>query len=466
MIFMDNLNYLENKIYETIIKYDLISSNQTVLLALSGGADSTALLIILKKLSSIINFKIYALHLNHMLRSAEADDDEKRCAQICKELDIICYTKKIDVLNYSKSKNLSIEQAGRELRYKELFLLKDELNADSIVTAHHFDDNIETILMRCMRGTGIDGLCGIDIKRKDGIIRPLLFAKKSEITTYLEKNKISYCIDKTNYENEYFRNRIRNLVIPELIKTKPDFDDIIIRLCNQTKIIRDKIDNELEFYKNHIIINDSSAKINIDMLYCANDYIKPYIIRYMINNIKSLINIEKKNIDSILSMPASNTIWCIDLPGDIVAKREYEFLIIKCIKCDNITEKSFKYPITYNSENEIWQLGIKILLKKVNLFEKKYSSTYEKYIDYDKIKGNIFIRNRQTGDKFYPLGLKGSTSLKKYFINIKVPKQQRDKIPLLCDEENIIWIIGYALSDKYKVDEETKNILKISAKSL
>ncbi|MEL7569892.1 MAG: tRNA lysidine(34) synthetase TilS [Eubacteriaceae bacterium] len=466
MIFMDNLSFLENKIYETIIKYNLISSKQTVLLALSGGADSTALLIILKKLSGIIDFKIYAVHINHMLRGADADADEKRCIQLCKELEVICYKRKIDVLNYSKLNNLSVEQAGRELRYKELFLLKDELNADSIATAHHYDDNVETILMRCVRGTGIDGLCGIDIKRKDGIIRPLLYIKKTEITTYLDKNKITYCIDKTNYENEYFRNKIRNLIIPNLTKIKPDFGDIIIRLCNQAKITIDKINKELSYYKNHIIINDGTAKINIDMLYCANRYIKPYIIRYMIDEIKSLINIEKKNIDSILSMPVSNTIWSIDLPGDIVAKREYEFLIIERIKCDNVTEKSFKYPIIYGNENIIRQSGIKILLEKVESFEKKYSSTYEKYIDYDKIKGNIFIRNRQSGDKIYPIGLKGSTSVKKYYINNKVPKQQRDNILLLCDEENIIWIIGYALSDKYKVDEGTKNILKISAKSL
>lgn len=466
MIFMNNLCFLENKIYETIMKYYLISSNQTVLLALSGGADSTALLIILKKLSRIINFKIYAMHINHMLRGADADADEKRCSELCKELEVTCFTKKIDVLNYSKSNNLSVEQAGRELRYKELFLLKNELNADSIATAHHYDDNVETILMRCIRGTGIDGLCGIDIKREDGIIRPLLYIKKAEITTYLNKNEITYCIDKSNYENEYFRNKIRNLLLPNFTRINPDFDEIIIRLCNQAKIAVDKIEKELNYYKNHIIINDSSAKINIDMLYCAKNYIKPYIVRYMIDQIKSLINIEKKNIDSILSMPVSNTIWSIDLPGHIIAKREYEFLKIERIKCDNVTEKSFKYPIIYENENIIPKSGIKILLKKVDSFEKKYSSAYEKYIDYDKIKGNILVRNRQSGDKIYPIGLNGSTSIKKYFINNKVPKQQRDNILLLCDEENIIWIIGYALSDKYKVDEGTKNILKISAKSL
>jgi len=186
----------------------------------------------------------------------------------------------------------------------------------------------------------------------------------------------------------------------------------------------------------------------------------------MLSEIKSLINIEKKNIDSILSMPASNTIWSVDLPGNIVAKREYEFLIIECDKCDNVTEKNFIYPIIYGRENIIKQLGIKILLQQSELFEKKHSLSYEKHIDYDKIKGNIFIRNRRIGDKIYPLNLNGSVSLKKYFINNKIPKQQRDAIPLLCDDQNIIWIIGHALSDKYKVDEKTKNIIKISVKSM
>ncbi len=463
---MNNLNSLENKIYEAIIKYDLISSNQTVLMALSGGADSTALLIILKKLSLIMDFNIYALHINHMLRGADADNDENRCMQLCKELNIKYFTKKIDVFNYAAKNNMSIEQAGREIRYNELFFLKNELNADKIVTAHHYDDNIETILMRCLRGTGVDGLCGIEIKRKDGIIRPLLHVKKREILDYLDKNNTSYCIDKTNYENQYFRNKIRNFVLPALIQIKPNFDDIIIRLSNQAIKIRDKIENEMDYYKNHITVKDGSAKINIDMLNLANSYIKPYIIRYMIDEIKDLTNIEKKHIDSILSMPVSNTIWSINLPGDVIAKREYEFLIVKCGECDNVTEKSFIYPIIYGRDNIIKQLGIKVFLQQAELFEKKCGSLYEKYIDYDKIKGNIFIRNRRIGDKIYPIGLNGSMSLKKYFINNKVPKQRRDAIPLLCDEQNIIWIMGYALSDKYKVDEKTKNIVKISVKSL
>jgi tRNA(Ile)-lysidine synthase len=463
---MKNLTPLENRILNTITENDLILNNQTVLLAFSGGADSTALLFILKKLSKIIGFNVFAFHLNHMIRGADADRDENRCVEICRDLDIICYTKKLPVKQYAGKKNMSVEQAGREIRYFELFSLKRALKADRIITAHHFDDNVETILMRCLRGTGVDGMCGIELMRKDGIIRPLLHTKKTEILNYLNKNNISYCVDATNYENNYFRNKIRNSVLPDLKRINPGFENIITALIAQAKITKEKIDEELKYYENHITVKNNSAKINMKMLNCAECFLRPYIIRHMIAEINGLSDIEKKNIDSILSMPQYNTVWSIDLPGGTIAKREYDYLIIKRRNLSVGASENIIYPIKIDSENIIEPLKIKIIIRRGDIFKKNRVSEFEKYIDYDKIIGNIFLRGRKTGDKIYPLNMKGSVSLKKYFINNKIPKEKRDAIPILCDEKNIIWIIGYALSDKYKVDEKTKNILKVTAESL
>jgi len=460
---MKSLCQLENKILTVITQNRLILKNQTVLLAYSGGADSTALLIILKKLSEIIDFKLYALHINHMLRGADAYEDESKCIKTCSKWDIKCFTKRVDVTRYAEENNLSIEQAGREIRYRELFLLKGELKAHSIATAHHYDDNIETIIMRIIRGTGIDGLCGIDIKRNDGIIRPFLSVKKSEILGYLKKNNIAYCVDKTNFENFYFRNKIRNIILPAFLNINADFENIIYRLSRQSKILKEKIESELNEYKSQIIVEEKSAKIKIELLYGAKDYLKPYIIRQMLNCIGSLADIEKKNIESILSLPASNTVWSVDWPRGIKAKREYEYLIVtNCINNDAEDNKNFNFVLKFNEENIISPLGIKIMMEHTDTFEKKYSSSFQKYIDYDKIKGNVFIRSRKTGDVIKPLNMKGSVSLKKYFINNKIPKQQRDNIPLLCDKDNIIWVIGYALNDAYKIDKNTKNIIKIT----
>jgi len=166
-------------------------------------------------------------------------------------------------------------------------------------------------------------------------------------------------------------------------------------------------------------------------------------------------------------MPCTNTIWSLDLPGGIRAKRKYDYLIISCGKKEaSYVPVHALYPVKRMGQTIIKALKIKICIQKSEIFEKKAHCMFEKYIDYDKINGNLFIRGRLPSDTFRPLNMKGSMSVKKYFINNKIPKEKRDEICLLCDEQNIIWIIGYALDDRYKVDSQTKNIAKITASDL
>jgi tRNA(Ile)-lysidine synthase len=461
------LNSFEEKIFNTIQNYQLISKNQTVLLALSGGADSTALLILLKKLSNMLGYSLYAMHLNHMLRGKDAECDEQFCIRLCRSLGVKCFVKKIPVMQYASKNRLSVEQAGRNIRYREFFKLSEELKADKIATAHHYDDHIETVLMRIMRGTGIDGLCGIELSRPDGIIRPMLQVHKDEILNYLAENNTSYCIDATNEENEFFRNQVRNIILPAFMQIQPNVKELLYRLSFQAKKIKEDIEENLKQYEKEYELLNDEIRINIQSFNEAKEYLKPYLLRDMLRQLDCLENIEKKHIDGILSMPDTNTIWSLDLPGGIKAKREYDCLIIKDYKAyTNNKPQNFIYSVNRIGETILKALNIKISIRKSEIFEKKAHSVFEKYIDYDKINGNLFVRGRLPSDRLRPLNMKGSVSIKKYFINNKIPKEKRDGICLLCDEKNIIWVIGYALDDRYKVDSQTKNIAKITVSDL
>lgn len=233
------MNYVEQKIISFIRKNELIKENDSILVLLSGGADSVFLVYFLNKFKKLFNIKINAFHLNHMLRKDAADDDEIFCEKLCKKLNIKLFNKKVEVAKFAKKEKISIEEAGRIIRYNETekIIINNKIN--KAATGHHQDDLVETILLNFIKGSGIDGLSGIPVKR-DNIIRPLLCLKKSEINEYLEQNNIEYKIDETNYDSGFERNFLRNEII-EIISQRlnPNFTDSIVRLSEITSLFRD-----------------------------------------------------------------------------------------------------------------------------------------------------------------------------------------------------------------------------------
>ncbi|MBR6645957.1 MAG: tRNA lysidine(34) synthetase TilS, partial [Clostridia bacterium] len=197
-----------DKVCKTIEKHNLLTFGDSVLCALSGGADSVCLLRVLCLLKEKYDLKIFAAHINHMLRGESADSDEEFAKELCKNFDVPFYSKKIDVLKYAKEHSQSTEEAGREVRYNFFYELCDTYNINKIATAHNLNDNTETVVMRFIRGTGINGLSGIPYKNNN-IIRPILDLSRKEIEAFLKDENISFVTDKTNFEPVYFRNKVR-----------------------------------------------------------------------------------------------------------------------------------------------------------------------------------------------------------------------------------------------------------------
>lgn len=456
--------------YKKVMSYikdnNLIKSGDKVLVALSGGPDSICLLNILYNLKAELNIEVGAAHLNHLLRDKDAFEDEEYVKTLCKSLDIPCFVKRVDINKYSKDKKMSSEMAGREARYNFFDdIVKDE-GYTKIATAHNANDQAETILFRLMRGSGIEGLCGIKVRR-DKIIRPILCLSRKEVEEYIEINNLKPRIDKTNFEKIYNRNKIRLDMIPYI---KENFNEDIIQTLNRMSVLLQK-DNEFiensarSFYEKHCI-EQSDYFIIKKELFDNKEAVVTRVIRYALTNFsKTHYDFEMKHIYEICNLAKNNSGKAIDLPNKIYAENIYGDIYIK--ERININNIDVKQEIVVN-KNEI--NGKKIFFDNENIEFSllKNDSNLDlnqnnliKYFDFDKINDSISLRKRKNGDKIIPLGMKGSKKIKDLFIDMKVPKEERDCIPLLCFDENISWIVGIRVSEEYKITNKTKNILRV-----
>lgn len=456
--------------YKKVMSYikdnNLIKSGDKVLVALSGGPDSVCLLNILYNLKAELNIEIGAAHLNHLLRDKDAFEDEEYVKTLCKSLDIPCFVKRVDINKYSKDKKMSSEMAGREARYNFFDdIVKDE-GYTKIATAHNANDQAETILFRLMRGSGIEGLCGIKVRR-DKIIRPILCLSRKEVEEYIEINNLKPRIDKTNFEKIYNRNKIRLDMIPYI---KENFNEDIIQTLNRMSVLLQK-DNEFiensarSFYEKHCIEQSDYFIIKKEM-FDNKEAVVTRVIRYALTNFsKTHYDFEMKHIYEICNLAKNNSGKAIDLPNKIYAENIYGDIYIK--ERININNIDVKQEIVVN-KNEI--NGKKIFFNNENIEFSllKNDSNLDlnqnnliKYFDFDKINDSISLRKRKNGDKIIPLGMKGSKKIKDLFIDMKVPKEERDCIPLLCFDENISWIVGIRVSEEYKITNKTKNILRV-----
>ena len=455
---------MSERVINYIRKNLMFDKGDKVIVAVSGGPDSTCLLYILNELKEKLGITLIGAHINHCLRGDESDKDEEYAKKSCEKLNIDFYSKKVDVHKISKEKSLSCEMAGREVRYKFFEELVIKLDANKVAIAHNANDQAETILMRIMRGTGIAGMIGIKPVRDKIYVRPILLLTRKEIEKYCSINNIIPRIDKTNLENVYARNKVRLEMIPYIEK---NFNADIIKTLNRLSDIV-KIDNEYlesicqkeyekccEISEQRVIIN-KSAFIN-------HEAILSRIIRSALLEINhNLYNIEKIHITSIIELQKHETGKSIMLPQNIIAENSYGninvYIYVKAIEA-----YKNQYSLNINEKNTIHALKktIRIDVKSKMQYTEFIGNDSIKYFDYDKLTKPITFRYRKDGDKFTPLGMLGSKKISDLFIDLKIPKDIRNEIPLICFGNDIGWVVGYRVSEKFKVSKNTKNILQI-----
>lgn len=432
---------LSDKVYEFLLKRGIFSNGDRVLVALSGGADSTALLSVLCFLKDKLNIEVSAFHMNHNLRGEESVRDEEFCKDLCKKLGVNIKVVSEDVLTFCKENSLSTEEGARILRYRAL----EKEPYDKIATAHTLNDSFETCLFNLARGTALKGLTGISARR-GRIVRPFIEITRTEIEEYLRSIKQDYVTDSTNLTNDYKRNFIRHEIVPKMLEVNTS------TLENFKNTAR-ALNNDEEFLENY------SRKIfgkyvKAEGGYCVSELLKqePAVINRIIVMILKENNIEvstkrisdlKLTLESGKKTNLSKNVFCfISSDGNLKIgeiKNEEWITVEKRIELDKIESFFDKKVLIKTSLNSDFN-------RLFTMFE----------LDCDKIKGNIVLRNRKSGDKVKLLGREHTTLLKKAY-NSKIKPEARMKNVILCDGEGIIFVENFSVADRVKVDENTKN---------
>lgn len=454
-----------DEVLETIKKYNMFEKGDKVVVAVSGGPDSICLLHVLYNLKDKLGINLVAAHVNHCLRGKDADDDENYVKNFCNEFGIECYVKREDVNKIAEEKKISQELAGREVRYKFFNDVLKKVGGNKIALAHNANDQAETMLMRFFRGTGLDGLTGIKPVRDNIYVRPIINIERYKIEDYCEKNKLNPRIDKTNIERDYTRNKIRLDVIPYI---KENFNPDIVECLNKLEAAV-KRDNEYLSIISYKKYSEHCKKLNNKIIICAEAFkeheaILTRIIRLALKELLgNLYNIDSKHIYDIIKVQRGSTGKEIMLPNDTMVLNNYGDIDLYLKSNQERSNNKEEYKLLVNNNNRLESIGLNITLEiidnkgQVNLD----NDMLIKYFDFDKVNGEIKLRYRKNGDRFIPLGMEGSKKLKDLFIDLKIPKNERDYIPLITFGDHIGWIVGYRISDKFKIDKNTKKILKI-----
>jgi len=451
-------------VLETIKKYNMINEGDSVICALSGGADSVCLLHILNSIKGDLKFNLYAAHLNHMLRGKEAEEDTRFVKSLCDSLNIPLTIKYADIKKEAKDKNISQEMAGRIARYSFFEELSKNFESPKIAVAHNKNDNAETVLLNLIRGTGIAGLCGIPYVRGN-IIRPLINTTRDEILNYLKEKSLTYRFDSSNNSLDYQRNRVRNVIIPEINKINPNFIESIINCAESLKADRDFIQSFVDEFP----IQKRGEKISFktSAFLAFHESVQNKIIIKALN----MLNIEgitQKTITDCIDIIKNRTGRKRDLPGGFIAEKSYDdFLIHKESKKPAEDET---YPIILGKEQQIGDFIIQSSILEEKEFLNCYKSLKSKkntiILDLDKTPKNITLRRRKNGDFFYPLGLGGKKKLKDFFIDEKIPRDLRDLPCVLEGDRKILAVLPYRADARFAADCQTKKAVIFQFKKI
>jgi len=450
------------KVLRTIEKYNMIEKDDKIVMGISGGPDSLCMLDVLFNLKGKFNLKLYVVHVNHMIRGEDAKKDAEFVEKLCKDLDLPFFLFEENVPYLAKKMGLSEEQAGRYVRYKAFEETLKKVGGNKIAVAHNKNDVAETVLLNILRGTGLRGLIGI--KPVNGnIIRPLIEIERREIEKYLKDKNLHPRIDHTNYEDLYTRNKIRLKVIPYIEEVfKIDLVENLSRMAAILLEEDDYLEAKCEEVFNQICeINGEEIKVDVDALKSQHTAIKRRLVKRMYLYVKGETDgLEYGHVEDVLNLLDKPTSSKIDLPFEIEALKMYNNLVIRKKKTKE--KVKFKEVLKIPGVTTIEGIGkFKAYVVDISQVDDFNKGEYIKFFDYDKIKGEIVVKSREDGDRFSPLGMRGTKKLKEFFIDEKIPREERDYIPLVAIGKEIVWVVGYRMSEKFKVDKNTSKVLVI-----
>ncbi len=440
---------LYEKVLKTIKEHNLLSGGETVICAVSGGADSMCLLTVMKALSAEMRLRVVAANLNHSLRGAEGDGDSQYVETICEIRGIPFYGKKLDVAAIAHARGQSIEEAGREERYKFFQEVSAKLGGAVIATGHNLGDNAETILFRLARGSAPRGLCGIQYKRGN-IIRPLLDASRGEIRDYLVENAVLWREDSSNAELNYTRNKIRHTVIPRLEEINPEAVEKIAgfgkSLSEDEEYLGGLADKLLE-----------SARVEKDEYSTASILGAPLPIAKRaaakLLEMWGAKDIDRDKVSSLLALCSKPSGRQMDINADVYALRSFYTIV----RQDRKREREFSYIIRAGQKvcHEGWEVSIEVTSSPPP------SDSSTAVFDAAQLFGLFTVRSRRDGDKIKMKGCDGNKKLKDLFTEMKIPLTARGLVPVIAKGDEIVFVPPLRKTPRYAPNENTKSFLVI-----
>lgn len=447
----------EQKFLKFTDENELISPGEKILVGLSGGPDSVFMLHLLIKFSRRLKIELSALHIHHGLRGRDADEDEEFCREFCYNKKVGFVSVKKRVKSFAKKNRISIEEAGRILRYKEFARILKQKKLDKAATAHNANDNTETVLLNLIKGTGLDGISGIPVKR-DNIIRPILCFTREEILTYLNKNKISFRIDKSNEESDFERNYLRNKVVP-LIKERlnPSIDSAILVSSENFRNIRDYIfKNESETFKNISRDAEGSLRIPVADLSAGKESLKGFLLKPILDR-ELKTSLFSRDIRKIFALADAQAGRKIELSGGLAVYRERNYLkITERFK----NEEDFQVSICIGEKKNTpaGKISIRSCDRKSMLY---LNDKNKEYITADQVSSEFTLRRWKYGDTFRPLGMKGTKKISDFLNEQKIESSLKKNHLILLNDNKVVWVIGLRIDDRFKVTSSTQKILEL-----
>jgi tRNA(Ile)-lysidine synthetase, N-terminal domain/tRNA(Ile)-lysidine synthetase, C-terminal domain len=451
------------KAIATINKYNMLQKGDRIVLGVSGGADSVALLRLLSKQREVLDLTLFVVHINHGIRGSEAKRDEDFVRNICIQLGVDFTSKTFNVPKIAKDMGVTEEECGRHLRYAEFNHCLKANNATKIAVAHNLNDQAETLIMRLCRGTGLTGLSGIAPVR-DNILRPLIECTREDIEKYLHSLNQPYCTDSTNLKEDYARNKIRLSLLPYM--QKEINAGVINNLAKTAELLsaEDKYIEEQAALAYAVAVKkttDNAVYLSVEDLEKMPEVILRRVIRKGFRVFRRDIkDLTLKHITMVTQLLNAGTGKKIDLVQGLGAQREYEF--IKLTQNTRESAEDFCYKLQEEIPIFIKEAGIYVeITKSVKKNDGNSHMVCTKAFDCDKINGGLEVRNRRTGDLISINKKTGHKKIKDFFIDQKIPLEERNRIVLITCKNQVLWAVGKRSGEYFTADSETKNILYV-----
>ncbi len=445
---------VKDKVLKTLSDHKMLENTNEIVVGFSGGADSVCLLHVLNSFKDRLGYSLKAVHINHGIRGDEADSDENFARDFCLKNDIPFETFRFKCIKESEKTKESLEECGRRLRYESFNKVCGDTS--KIATAHNANDNAETIIFNIARGTSVKGVCGIPYTR-DNIIRPLLNCSRKEIDGYCNENGLSFVTDSTNLGVEYTRNKIRHLIMPVLEEINPAYLSSFNSLSNNAKSVSDYLNNNAEgllseakigdFTYSRQVLSEADKAVVTEMLY--SEFF-----------VYSSLNIDNKKMNLLYDL--LHKCGRLQIFGNIFAEVKKDYLRFYRVTNDELSDNIDVSGFPFSAA---WGCYSVELEKFCNYSEFIHNFSDTDVIDCDTVSGNLVLRTRKAGDVFTFHKRNVTKSLKKLFTEENIPIEIRNKIPVISDDNGVVWVFGFGVTKRCRVTYQTDNIILVRGKN-